>query len=339
MCLFIQTFQVILYIPFNSNLIIKTLDRIASALNEELVSFFSLLYYINLVLKNINNEETNSLREFCKISLKANDYIIKLKKYRNDIASELETYFFGNENQLSDALSFLQSSFPNQNNINLKKLFSVVNKNLFGIKLKMKNSFALNDDNNGYNSNQSVSSIKFDSNNINFNQNFIFQENNKENLLYMNTNCFENSGKENKNNSMSNNNSQNNNNFIQYNEDIFTSINSNFNKSSGSSSNGSFNNMMKCAMGTYYNNNSQYSDIHNNSNTRQTSQINFSNINNTYNIQSNNNNNFTMNNSQYNNNNFQNNNLNINQTMNNTYYNENIPNMSHFYNICHQNSS
>ena len=341
MCLFIQTFQVILYIPFNSNLIIKTLDRIASALNEELVSFFSLLYYINLVLKNINNEETNSLREFCKISLKANDYIIKLKKYRNDIVSELETYFFGNENQLSDALSFLQSSFPNQNNINLKKLFSVVNKNLFGIKLKMKNSFALNDDNNGYNSNKSVSSIQFDSNNINFNQNFIFQENNEENLLYMNTNFLENSGNENKNNSMSNNNYQNNNNnnFIQYNEDIFTSVNSNLNNSSGSSSNGSFNNMMKCAMGTYYNNNSQYSDIHNNSNTRQTSQINFSNMNNTYNNQSNNNNNFTMNQSQCNNYNYQNNNLNDNQTMNNTNYNENIPNMSHFYNICHQNST
>ena len=356
MCLFIQIFQVILYIPFNSNLIIKTLDRIACALNEEIVTFFSLLYYINLVLKNLNNEQSKSLREFCKISLKANDYIQKLKKYRNDINSELETYFFGNENQLNDALSYLQSSMPSQNN-NIKKLFSIVNKELFGIKLKMKNSFTLSD-NSSINSNNSISSIKFDSNNINFNQNFNFQNNNnnKENLNDMNMNFFDNSLNENniKSNNNSENNESNNNNYIQYKEDIFTSANSNFDKSS-QNSNESFNNMMKCAMGSYYNNNNntEISDSHNYSNTRQTSQMNFSNMNITFKNQSNNN--ITTNNSQYNNtninyqnifvynNNNNNNNNNMNNNMNNNinniYSNQNMINMSQFYNNCHQNNN
>ena len=329
MCLFIQTFQILLYIPFNSNLIIKTLDIIASALNEEIVTFFSLLYYINLVLKNLNYEQSNSLREFCKISLKANDYIQKLKKYRNDISSELETYFFGNENQLNDALSYLQSCMPSQNN-NIKKLFSIVNKELFGIKLKMKNSFILND-NMSVKSNNSISSIKFDSNNINFNQNFNFQNknNNEENLIDMNL----------LNNSKSNNSQINDissNNYIQHKEDIFTSANSNFDNSS-ENSNGDFNNMMKCAMGSYYNNNNtQISDSHDYSNTRQTSQINFSNINNTLKNQSNN----FSNNSLFNNtnilnyqNNFVNNN---NSNMNNIYSNQNMLNMTQFYNNCHQ---
>ena len=337
MCLFIQTFQVILYIPFNSNLIIKTLDRIASALNEEIVTFFSLLYYINLVLKNLNYEQSNSLREFCKISLKANDFIEKLKKYRIDISSELETFFFGNENQLNDALSYLQSSLPSQNN-NIKKLFSIVNKELFGIKLKMKNSFTLN--NISVNSNSSISSIEFDSNNINFNQNFNFQNNNnKENLSDINDNSL------NENNIKSNNNSQNNdinnNNYVQYKEDIFTSVNSNFEKSSDNS-NGSFNNMMKCAMGSYYNNNNntQISNSHNYSNTRQTSHINFSNMNNTFKNQSNDN--IFTNNSKFNNTNilnYQNSFMYNNTNTTNIYSNQNMINMSQFYNNCHQNNN
>ncbi len=260
-----------------------------------------------------------------------------MKKYRNDINSELETYFFGNENQLNDALSYLQSSMPSQNN-NIKKLFSIVNKELFGIKLKMKNSFTLN--NISVNSNSSISSIEFDSNNINFNQNFNFQNNNnKENLSDINDNSL------NENNIKSNNNSQNNdinnNNYVQYKEDIFTSVNSNFEKSSDNS-NGSFNNMMKCAMGSYYNNNNntQISNSHNYSNTRQTSHINFSNMNNTFKNQSNDN--IFTNNSKFNNTNilnYQNSFMYNNTNTTNIYSNQNMINMSQFYNNCHQNNN
>ena len=179
LCLLIQTYQALSSIPFNIGIMISCLDSIAYMINEEMVSLFNLLYYVFIGFDHMNNEKTNLEKQFIQISLKATEYLDKLKKYRNDIHSNKEVIYFSND--IKEALAFIQSIRPsNGSGFSMKTHFSST-QNYFGITLNKnistkpieseQNNLILVDTNE-----KSDSSTKM--NVIDFNENFNFTDNN-----------------------------------------------------------------------------------------------------------------------------------------------------------------
>lgn len=133
LCLFIQCYQTLFSIPFNTNILTQTLDSIAYIINIELTSLFNLLYFIFIGFDHINIEKTNLEKQFIQICIKVHEHLDKLKKYRNDIHSSKEVFYFCKD--INEAFAFLQGVHPSAGSgFSLKAHFSSA-QNYFGIKL------------------------------------------------------------------------------------------------------------------------------------------------------------------------------------------------------------
>lgn len=133
LCLFIQCYQTLFSIPFNTNILTQTLDSIAHIINIELTSLFNLLYFVFIGFDHINIEKTNLEKQFIQICIKIHEHLDKLKKYRNDIHSSKEVLYFCKD--IKEAFAFLQGVRPSTGSgFSLKSHFSPT-QNYFGIKL------------------------------------------------------------------------------------------------------------------------------------------------------------------------------------------------------------
>ena len=133
LCLFIQCYQTLFSIPFNTNILTQTLDSIAHIINIELTSLFNLLYFVFIGFDHINIEKTNLEKQFIQICIKVHEHLDKLKKYRNDIHSSKEVLYFCKD--IKEAFAFLQGVRPSTGSgFSLKSHFSPT-QNYFGIKL------------------------------------------------------------------------------------------------------------------------------------------------------------------------------------------------------------
>ena len=193
LCLFIQTYQTLSSIPFNTGTMINCLDSISHMINEEMISLFNLLYYVFIGFDHVNNEKTNLEKQFIQISLKATEYLDKLKKFRNDIHSNKEVKYFCKD--IKEALAFLLNLRPvNGNGFNLKSHFTLTH-NYYGITLN-KNISTKPIESEQHNENSLIlvdTNEKSDSstNVIDFNENFNFTDNNFTNKAFGSTNNYQ----------------------------------------------------------------------------------------------------------------------------------------------------
>ena len=193
LCLFIQTYQTLSSIPFNTGTMINCLDSISHMINEEMISLFNLLYYVFIGFDHVNNEKTNLEKQFIQISLKATEYLDKLKKFRNDIHSNKEVKYFCKD--IKEALAFLLNLRPvNGNGFNLKSHFTLTH-NYYGISLN-KNISTKPIESEQHNENSLIlvdTNEKSDSstNVIDFNENFNFTDNNFTNKVFGSTNNYQ----------------------------------------------------------------------------------------------------------------------------------------------------
>ena len=134
--LYLYTFsiQLTLLIPFGTNLIINTLDRIAHLLIEEFYSIFQNLFYfiIDYNKKNFNDNKNNQefIDEFIKSSKEGFLFLKKIKNFRKSINSDLHTKFFTDENNFNLSMNYLSSNQFQKNN------FYLFNEVLFNIQPK-----------------------------------------------------------------------------------------------------------------------------------------------------------------------------------------------------------
>lgn len=147
LCFFNQTYTLLLSIPFNSNCLLGTLDVIAEAINEELISLFNLLYYCIIGFKNtvFNDKQALSFEtDFIQIASKGKEYLDKLKKYRTNIRSQVNINDCANGgDNYAKCIEYLQNVKYNSN-FNLKSHFGI-DMNYFGVKMNKNNMGILDD--------------------------------------------------------------------------------------------------------------------------------------------------------------------------------------------------
>ena len=120
--LFISVYQLLLSLPFNTNLLTRILDIISTLLNQEIVSLCSILLTQIIALMKMN-QQPKFLDQFIEITNKITYFFQKLKTYRKQIKSEHEIIHFINspnpDKKLKDLLNYIRNiKFDERFNIN-----------------------------------------------------------------------------------------------------------------------------------------------------------------------------------------------------------------------------
>ena len=196
--LFISTYQLLISIPFNTNILVHIFDLITNILNQEIVSLCSILLTQLVALQKIN-KPPYFIDQFIDITLKTTYFFQKLKLMRKQIESKYQIIYFINsqnpDKKLKDFLNYIK-------NIKYDELFNVneyfnpnskIRKNLSYIPVKIvcydpeayKNDFPeLNNNQNNKKNNEKEKNVDiFDKNNENKNNN---KFNNNENISTLN---------------------------------------------------------------------------------------------------------------------------------------------------------
>ena len=165
--LYLYTFsiQLSLLIPFESNLIINTLDRIAYLLIDEFYSIFQNLFYfiIDYNKKNFINNKNNQefIDEFIKISKDGFLFLKKINNFRKSINSDLHTKFFTDENNFNLSMNYLSSNQFQKNTFYLfnEVLFNIQPKFIYENNYSEQNNNEINSENNNIlNENKQINS-------------------------------------------------------------------------------------------------------------------------------------------------------------------------------------
>ena len=119
--LYISSYQLLLSIPFNINILTKLLDLISYLLNQEIVSLCSILLTQIIALLKMN-KPPKILGQFIDITIKVTFFCQKLKMFRKQIGSKYEILYFINspnpDKKLIDLLNYIK-------NIKYDKKFNV----------------------------------------------------------------------------------------------------------------------------------------------------------------------------------------------------------------------
>lgn len=129
-----QIYQKFIQIPLILKQLNQTLDVICQLFNEEIVSIFSLVFYVIVAYKkyNANAIDINQIKlydsHFIEITKKSLEYLFKLKKSRETSGSQKKVLFFSDSNSLTNPIEYMQNLNNSirafRNNFNLKDHFN-----------------------------------------------------------------------------------------------------------------------------------------------------------------------------------------------------------------------
>ena len=141
-----QIYQKFIQIPLMLKQLNSTLDVICQLFNEELSSIFSLLFYVMIAYKKNNSNciDINQIKlydsHFIEITKKTNEYLLKLKKTREEMSSQKSVELLSYTTPIEYMQTVNNSVRAFRNNFSLKNHF--LTKEIAGISLS-KNTGAL----------------------------------------------------------------------------------------------------------------------------------------------------------------------------------------------------
>ena len=300
--LFLLSYQLLLSIPFNINILIPIFDLIAFLLNQEIVFLSSILFNQIIALLKMNRQ-IKFLGQFIDIIIKTNFFFQKLKMFRKQIGSKNKIIYYINCNnqdiKLKELINYI-SNIKFDENFNVNEFFNVesnirkelnyipikiaaykndlhiINNKLFNEKnnikelIKKNNENKINNKNNNIDIfsdlNKEIQNININKNNINIkkiNKNININKSNINNNNIIFNKKNNNKNSNNNSNKNSNKNSRNNSNKKNNNNSNNKNSNSSNTKNSNNSNNDDFMNFNKCFFDNEKENNEEQNNCDN----------------------------------------------------------------------------